>query len=443
MHNKKHNKMKFRYLSFALCALFALAAQAANVKRARQATPTYADSLQQVVQAYMDSLSASHERIVQTSPDEQSGLRVSDGRYYRLFAPFTFYHSPAHRYFSLAPSGQADDVEAGIDRALFDVYLERPDLVKETERQLSRVGGLRGDVGRRGEQRVRFTERVKPEPLETPMDAPLGVVIRKPNFWVMKGDYYLQLLQSYVSDNWYKGGENSYSMLGALNMDFNYDDKQKVKWENKVELKLGLQTTESDTLHKFRTSEDLIRLTSRVGLQAAKHWYYTLQMIAQTQFAKGLKSNDKFVYSDFLSPFNLNFAIGMDWSFATKDKRMSGSLNIAPLTLNYKYVDRLDLGGRNGLDEGKKSKVDYGSSFTCNAKWKVTNNIGYETRLWAYTTYKRTEIEWENTITFQLSRYISAKLFLYPRFDDSRVRDDDYGYFQFKQYATLGFNYNF
>ncbi len=54
------------------------------------------------------------------------------------------------------------------------------------------------------------------------------------------GDYYLQFLQNYVSDNWYKGGESNYSMLGSVTMQANYNNKQKVKWENKLEMRLGL-----------------------------------------------------------------------------------------------------------------------------------------------------------------------------------------------------------
>ena len=79
-----------------------------------------------------------------------------------------------------------------------------------------------------------------------------------------------------------------------------------LKFENKLELKLGFQTSRGDTLHKFKTNNDLIRYTGKLGLQAHNQWYYTLQLLAYTQFAQGLKSNDKKVYSDFMSPFNVN-----------------------------------------------------------------------------------------------------------------------------------------
>ena len=105
------------------------------------------------------------------------------------------------------------------------------------------------------------------------------MVVTKPKFWTVKGDYYLQFMQNYVSSNWYKGGSNSYSMMGNTTMEFNFDNKEKIKWDNKVELRLGFQTNESDTVNKFRTSEDLIRYTSKFGIQAHKQWYYTKSLL--------------------------------------------------------------------------------------------------------------------------------------------------------------------
>lgn len=70
--------------------------------------------------------------------------------------------------------------------------------------------------------------------------------------------------------------------------------------------------------------------------------------------------------------------------------------------------------------------------------------IKWKTRLYGYTTYERTEVEWENTFTFQFNKYISTNIFIYPRFDDgSSVRHDDYGYWQFKEYASIGLHIHF
>ena len=76
-------------------------------------------------------------------------------------------------------------------------------------------------------------------------------------------------------------------------------------------------------------------------------------------------------------------------------------------------------------------------------RWKFADNISWKTRLYGYTTYKRVEMEWENTLAFQFNKYISTQIFVYPRFDDDRQRDPAHGYFQFKEFISLGFSYSF
>ena len=367
-----------------------------------------------------------------------------DGRYFRLFAPTTFYHNIANKSLSIEPDQTSDDpVAEAIDAALLHIYLNRPDLVNTTETELQEIGNVRADVNQPIKNQVKLVEKVESPVIDMPDDVPTEIMIQKPKFWTKKGDGYLQFMQNFVSDNWYKGGESNYSMVGAVTLEANYDNRNKWKWDNKLEMKLGFMHTRSDSVHKFKSNEDLIRYTSKVGLEAAKNWYYTLQLLAYTQFTRGLKANDLNTYSDFMSPFNLNLGLGMDYKVATKDKRLTGTVNLSPLAVNYRYVDRLDLATSYGLDEGKHSLVDFGSQVTADVTWKINDVVSWKSRLYAFTSYKRAEIEWENTFTLRVSKYISANLFLFPRFDDSGVKDDDLGYLQFKEYSSIGFTYGF
>ena len=367
-----------------------------------------------------------------------------DGRYFRLFAPTTFYHNIANKSLSIEPDQTSDDpVAEAIDAALLHIYLNRPDLVNTTETELQETGNVRADVNQPIKNQVKLVEKVESPVIDMPDDVPTEIMIQKPKFWTKKGDGYLQFMQNFVSDNWYKGGESNYSMVGALTLEANYDNRNKWKWDNKLEMKLGFMHTRSDSVHKFKSNEDLIRYTSKVGLEAAKNWYYTLQLLAYTQFTRGLKANDLNTYSDFMSPFNLNLGLGMDYKVATKDKRLTGTVNLSPLAVNYRYVDRLDLATSYGLDEGKHSLVDFGSQVTADVTWKINDVVSWKSRLYAFTSYKRAEIEWENTFTLRVSKYISANLFLFPRFDDSGKKDDDLGYLQFKEYSSIGFTYGF
>ena len=367
-----------------------------------------------------------------------------DGRYFRLFAPTTFYHNIANKSLSIEPDQAGNDPLAeAIDAALLHIYLNRPDLVNTTETELQETGNVRADVNQPIKNQVKLVEKVESPVIDMPDDVPTEILIQKPKFWTKKGDGYLQFMQNFVSDNWYKGGESNYSMVGALTLEANYDNRNKWKWDNKLEMKLGFMHTRTDSVHKFKSNEDLIRFTSKVGLEAAKNWYYTLQLLAYTQFTRGLKANDLKTYSDFMSPFNLNLGLGMDYKVASKNKRLTGTVNLSPLAVNYRYVDRLDLSTSYGLDEGKHSLVDFGSQVTADVTWKINDVVSWKSRLYAFTSYKRAEIEWENTFTLRVSKYISANLFLFPRFDDSGKKDDDLGYLQFKEYSSIGFSYGF
>ena len=369
-----------------------------------------------------------------------------NGVLYRLFTPLTFYHSVAANQLMINPT-DADAVGSEVDQALMHVYLNRPDLVQVTESEQQQSGSLRQDVMAQPiVQEKKLTEEAAPLPQQAePKADPVEVSIEKPNFWKHKGDGYLQFMQNYVSGNWYKGGEDNYSAVGSLTLEANYDNKSKWKWDNKLEMKLGFQTSPSDTIHKFKSNEDLIRLTSKVGLQAANKWYYTIQMLAYTQFTRGLKANKENVFSDFMSPFNMNVGIGMDYKIEWLKKKLTGSVNMSPLAVNYRYVDRSDLAKSFGVDvpHHHHSLTDFGSQLTANVEWKMNDVVTWKSRLYAFTSYKRAEIEWENTFALRVSKYISANLFLFPRFDDSNNRDDKLGYWQFKEYSSLGFSYNF
>lgn len=379
-----------------------------------------------------------------------------NGQYYKLFAPLTFYHSVAANQLSMnTPAGTdsrdcpQDETAEAIDAALMHVYLNRPDLVQVTESEQEQSGTLRQDIIEQPVmQQTTMVEQAMPMP-EAPQADPVEVAVEKPKFWNYKGDGYLQFMQNYVSGNWYKGGESNYAAVGSLTLEANYDNKSKWKWDNKLEMKLGFQTSRSDSLHKFKANEDLLRYTGKVGLQAAKRWYYTLQVLAYTQFSRGFKSNDVKTYSDFLSPLNVSVGLGMDYKVECFDKKLTGTVNISPLAFNYRYVDRSYFDGDNwfpsryGIDEGKHHLCDFGSQLTASLEWKMNDVITWKSRFYAFTSYHRAELEWENTFTLKVSKYISANLFLFPRFDDSNTWDDDLGYWQFKEYSSLGFSYNF
>ena len=120
-----------------------------------------------------------------------------DGRYYRLFAPLTFYHNVADKTLALnSESAGKDKLSDEIDAALLKVYLNRPDLVKATETDLQETGSIREDVNKPIENKVDFVDQVEaPLVMDIPQDIPDTVMVQVPKFWTYKGDGFLQFMQ--------------------------------------------------------------------------------------------------------------------------------------------------------------------------------------------------------------------------------------------------------
>jgi len=389
-----------------------------------------------VAQSYADSLQMLRDSLFMPKNQKLTSVKVSDTNHMRLLFPLTFYRDVTQQLFSNA------DAERDFNANLMHLYLYRPDLVSTTERAVQQQQTTLNDIEKPIQHEVDMVSRVKEPPIE-PVEAPVEVLVKKPNFWTYKGDYALQFLQNYVSGNWYRGGESNYAARGSVVMQANYNNKQKVKWDNFLELRYGMQSSRSDSLHSVKSTDDLIRLTSKFGLQATKKWYYTVQFIGYTQFGKSYRSNDPTVYSAFLSPANINISLGMDYSADWLGHRLKGTFHIAPLAYNLKYTRMLELSDRLGIGTGHHFLHDFGSECTIDLEWKLLEMLTWRTRLYGYTTYRRSEVEWENTFSFQFNRYISTQLFIYPRFDDGVARDSRHAYFQLKEFASVGFQFSF
>ena len=399
------------------------------------------DSTALIAQTYalqLDSLSKAVQTAVRDSDDV-----LENPYYFPLFAGNTLYDAQLRDALGRL-STESGEVSNAVSKALLDTYAQRPDLVtrvlpvaaqSKTDRTSAKTPAAQGAAA-------------APQPISTPPaarpwtdDAALNIQVERPNFWTFKGNFSLQFMQYYVSKNWYKGGEDHNSLLAMLNAEANYDNKEKLTFSNKLEMRLGFQSSQSDTQHEYKTNADQIRLTNKLGLQAAKRWYYTVMLQSWTQFYPGYQANDPKVYSDFMSPFESVLSVGMDYKY--KKGRFEVSATLSPIAANYKYVDRLALAGRNGIDAGKHSRLNLGSTVTVNSRWELMKGLIWTSRLYAFTSYSHFQAEWENTFALKVNKYLSTKIFLYPRFDDGVKRKNEQSYFQFNEYLSVGLDLGF
>ncbi len=397
-----------------------------------------------IVTAYSDSLT-------QLVNDLQSLSTPSTPSPYmfRLFAPGTVYTSALAQSMGTAedPGNDAQlQLDATINDYLTSAYILYPQLFSSTELQLNNAGRLRTDLPQLPNVPILLTETTEDIILPDVDVEAVEPEVKKPNFWTFKGNGSLQFTQSYYSQNWYQGGETNYAMLSQLSAEANYNNQRRVQWDNKFEAQLGFQTSETDQYHKFKATNNLLRLTSSLGIKAIGNWNYAAQLQLETQPYKSYKTNSDEITAAFISPLYVRSSIGMD--YIIKKKRFEGKLHLAPLSYVITYVKRDELLERYGINEGHHSKHEWGPNVEFTFTYHMWKNISWASRLYWFSNFHLTRIEWENTLNFTINKYLSAKLFLYPRFDDSSDKyrageDHDGTFLMFKEWLSLGLNYDF
>lgn len=262
---------------------------------------------------------------------------------------------------------------------------------------------------------------------------------KKDTTWTLGGEAAISFSQASF-ENWASGGENAIAGNGLLNLSLNFE-KKKSKWTNNLELAYGLVKTGDLDVRK---SQDKIDFSSKYGYEAFENWYYSALANFKTQFTEGYEYFDEVkdsavVISDFFAPAYLITGIGMDYN-----PNDNFSTFISPVTMKATYVTNSDLSdaGDYGVDEGEKSRYEFGATIRMFHKKEIVENVDFQNKLELFSNYsnkpQNIDVNWELLIVLQVNKFLTANVNTQLIYDDDVIQK-----VQFREVIGVGFNYQF
>ncbi|MDD2243318.1 MAG: DUF3078 domain-containing protein [Dysgonamonadaceae bacterium] len=293
-------------------------------------------------------------------------------------------------------------------------------------------------------------------PFGKPLDAQSGVVLVAPEvetvkigrrYWNVVGEHSLQFTQNLFSDNWYRGKNNNLNINSNHVVRANYR-KEKIRFDNTLEWRLSLFNSPDDSIRAYKIGNDLLRYYGSLGVDAfLKKWQYSSNVEVKTQMFNNYPVNSNELRSSILAPLYVNAGVGMTYQLnksyeKVRHRSLYLKLDLSPVSVNYRYVGNPNVPViRYGIEEGKKGKMELGSTVTADWRFNFNKYTRWESRFKYFTSYKNVVAEFENTLNMDLTNYFSTRLHLNLRYDDSVPKDPKLGYLQAYESVTFGLNF--
>lgn len=264
-------------------------------------------------------------------------------------------------------------------------------------------------------------------------------------YWTKKGIAGLNLNQVSMS-NWSAGGESSVGMDLLLNYSMDYK-KEKLLWQNRLELAYGLNYTDGDGTKK---THDNIYLSSNYGYNIGRAWYLGVLLTYQTQFAKGYdyKAKPKNLLSKFMSPGYLSIGPGVTW---TPKKWFTATFS--PATWRGTFVLDNDLSdqGAFGVDKGKHLLNQFGGNINAEINYEFLPNMTLISRLNLFSDYldkpQNVAVRWDVLVNMKINKWFAANFIINTIYDDKIKIADKNGNkkarFQIKESLGIGLQASF
>lgn len=267
--------------------------------------------------------------------------------------------------------------------------------------------------------------------------------------WIKTFGTSLQFSQAYVSPNWYQGGNNNLNALGQImyNVKLNEVFHPNLLFETTVQYKMGMNNAPEDSIHSYNISEDLFQVNTTFGIKAARRWYYSFTGRFKTQLVNSYKTNSNSLKSAFMSPGELTAGIGMTYSVQNKRKTFSFGASLAPLSYNLRTCLSTRMNPENfGIAAGNKTVQTFGSTAELKLQCKLSYNISLNSRLFAFSDYEAFQADWENTLAFEINKFLTTQIYAHMRYDTRTnyvPEEPQWKKLQIKEIFSIGLSYKF
>lgn len=256
----------------------------------------------------------------------------------------------------------------------------------------------------------------------------------------------MQFSQAFISNNWYQGGNDYVALLFNFNWNVDLNTVYYPKWlfQSSLSYKLGVNSTPTGSVQKYSISQDQLQYNLKLGYKAIKRMFWSFNLRFNTPTLNTYPANSEVRTAAFMAPGSLNIGLGMTYNYATKSNNFKISASVSPISYNLKtcFADDIDhLQFKIPKDRYVANEV--GSSMETNSEWKISSNINWKSRIFLFTDYDYFQADWENTISFEVNRFLSTQLYLRPRYDSSIIKDKKWGYWMFKEILSFGLSYTF
>lgn len=306
-------------------------------------------------------------------------------------------------------------------------------------------------------------------------------------FWKRGVDVSLQGTQTFITENWYSGGNSNVSGLFALKGWFNYA-KEKWSWDNLVELKYGVTTTFNNDAYgrMWHLTDDKTAYSTKAGYAIGAGWNVAANADFETTLFNNYQIDSPELVSGLFSPIRFYAGIGFDYKYHSDEHNMDFSVMIAPYAYRLVYVhdtrkfmsadstslttvsDHVGVANKDGNAHEITDQAAYDAAFAA-GNWeeagqyyiptqmqndylgsrvkaqyrqKFNDKISLESTLSFYTNYKGIEVDWEIVADFVLYKLLTARVSVNPRYDSTGA-DGWNSKIQFKELVSLGLAYRF